>query len=270
MNTTNQRERTILASILDSPGKELPQSLKIILQTSADSFDDLRHRAIAYAIKQAMTNGHAPDIGEIGKHLASEHFSFLAEMNSDALPLALAEIEAETLLRHIKARQVTGTLEEALQVAKENPNKAGFVAKTTVAALQSLTPETQIESGPKQWPKPLSENAYIGFAGKFVRAVEDHTEADPAAILFQFLICFGNCINTSAFFQQEWTRHNAREFVLIVGRSAKSRKGTSWNIVKEIFKLADRTGSKKGLSAVLAAARALSIVSEIRRQRKMN
>jgi hypothetical protein len=91
----------------------------------------------------------------------------------------------------------------------------------------------------KQWPKPLGEDAYIGPAGDFVRAVEAHTESDPAAILFQYLVCFGNCVGAGPFYRQEWTPHNAREFVLIVGRSAKARKGTSWNIVKEVFRLAD-------------------------------
>jgi hypothetical protein len=66
-------------------------------------------------------------------------------------------------------------------------------------------------------------------------------------------VCFGNCINTSAFFRQEWTRHNAREFILIVGRSAKARKGTSWNIVKEIFKLADPNWSKKRIVSGLGS-----------------
>ena len=72
-----------------------------------------------------------------------------------------------------------------------------------------------------------------------------HTEADPAALLFQFLVCFGNCIGTTPFYRHEWTLHHAREFVLIVGRSAKARKGTSWNIIREIFRQADEIWSKK-------------------------
>ncbi len=71
------------------------------------------------------------------------------------------------------------------------------------------------------------------------------TEADPAALMFQFLICFGNCIGANAFYQHERTRHHAREFVLIIGKSAKARKGTSWNIVREIFELADENWLKK-------------------------
>ena len=244
MITTNQRERIIIASVIDSPNQELPPTIKAIIQTAPEGFDDLRHRAVATAIKQSITNGHAPDFAEIGKHLGSEHFSFIASLNHDALPLALAEIEAAPLLRDIEARRVTGTLAEALQVAKENPGKAAIVAKTAAAALQSLTPETQAERC-KKWPKPLGEDAYIGLAGDFVGVVEAHTESDPAALMFQFLVCFGNCTGTNSFYRQEWTAHNAREFVLIVGKSAKARKGTSWNIVKEIFRLADENWSKK-------------------------
>lgn len=115
----------------------------------------------------------------------------------------------------------------------------------TDAAPPAATPEAQNESANRQWPKPLGEDAHIGFAGEFVLSVMHHTEADPAALLFQLLVCFGNCISTNAFYRQEWTMHHAREFVLIVGKSAKARKGTSWNIIKEIFRLADENWSKK-------------------------
>lgn len=115
------------------------------------------------------------------------------------------------------------------------------LAENSIAA----KPEPQTESGGKQWPKPLGVDAYIGIVGDFVGVVEGHTESDPAAILFQFLVCFGNAVGTSAFYRQEWTAHNAREFVLIVGRSAKARKGTSWNIVREVFRLADGNWFKK-------------------------
>ena len=108
----------------------------------------------------------------------------------------------------------------------------------------STTSEAVGDSGKRQWPKPLGEDAFSGFAGEFIYAVQEHTEADPAALLFQFLVCFGNCVGTGAAYRQEWTLHHAREFVLIVGRSAKARKGTSWNIIREIFLRADKNWSK--------------------------
>ncbi len=122
-----------------------------------------------------------------------------------------------------------------------------------IAAMLSDMPDTQSETGKKPWPKPLGEDAFIGFAGEFIQAVREHTEADPAALLFQFLVCFGNCIGTSAAYRQEWTMHHAREFVLIVGRSAKARKGTSWNIIREIFQLADKNWSKKRIVSGLGS-----------------
>jgi hypothetical protein len=108
-----------------------------------------------------------------------------------------------------------------------------------------MTSEATPRHPGRTWPAPLGEDAFIGLAGDFILAVREHTESDPAALLFQFLVCFGNSLNAGPYFQQEWTRHHAREFALIVGLSAKARKGTSWNIVKEIYKLADERWTKR-------------------------
>jgi hypothetical protein len=133
---------------------------------------------------------------------------------------------------------------------------------TTAGELPSVLAESQSDAGRTQWPKPLGEDAYIGFAGEFVLSVMRHTEADPAALMFQFLACFGNCINTNAYYRQEWTPHHAREFVLIIGRSAKARKGTSWNIIKEVFLLADAGWSKKRIVGGLGSGE--GVVNSVR------
>ena len=100
---------------------------------------------------------------------------------------------------------------------------------------------------------PLNEDAYVGLAGQFVTTVEPHTESDRAALMFQFLVCFGNCIGTNAFYLHERTPHHAREFVLIVGKSSKARKGTSLNIVKSIFKRADEKWHTKHIVSGLGS-----------------
>jgi len=50
-----------------------------------------------------------------------------------------------------------------------------------------------IETAPTlpQWPDPLRADAFHGVAGELVRLLEPHTEADPAAMLLQFLIAWG-------------------------------------------------------------------------------
>ena len=44
------------------------------------------------------------------------------------------------------------------------------------------------------WPEPMQETAFHGLAGEIVREIEPHSEADPAAILAQFLAGVGNAV----------------------------------------------------------------------------
>jgi hypothetical protein len=82
--------------------------------------------------------------------------------------------------------------------------------------------------------------------------LEPHTESDPAALLFQFLVAFGNCVNGGPHYLVENTRHPGRLFAAIVGESAKARKGTSWQQIRAIFDAADKVWAAKvtgGLSS---------------------
>ena len=102
-------------------------------------------------------------------------------------------------------------------------------------------------------PDPLDEEAFHGLVGDFVKTIEPHTESDPAALLIQFLVVFGNVIDRNAHFHIEADDHYANLFTVIVGRTAKARKGTSWGHVKSFFKEVDEEwGSnriKSGLSS---------------------
>jgi Protein of unknown function (DUF3987) len=100
------------------------------------------------------------------------------------------------------------------------------------------TPDNTSATGP-HWPKPLAREAFHGLAGDFVRAVEPYSEADPAAILLQFLTAFGSVIGSSPCFMVGATAHRLNEFVLIVGRTAKSRKGTSLGEVRAVIGAVD-------------------------------
>lgn len=94
----------------------------------------------------------------------------------------------------------------------------------------------------------LREEALHGAAGDFVRAIGPHTEADPAAILIQLLTAFGNACGRGPGFMVESDQHGTNEFAVIVGESAKARKGTSWGHVLAVMEKAD-----PGFSARLAA-----------------
>ena len=115
-------------------------------------------------------------------------------------------------------------------------------------SLAKATPESGTEferpgsslgtKGPR-WPDPLGEKAYYGLAGDIVRAIEPHTEADPAALLFQFLTAFGNVIGRSAYFLAEADQHYTNLFTIQVGVTSRGRKGTSLGQVLRPFKMVD-------------------------------
>jgi hypothetical protein len=85
------------------------------------------------------------------------------------------------------------------------------------------------------WPLPPRAAAFTGLAGEIVRAIEPHSESDPLAILVQLLVCFGSAIGRGAHYAVEATEHHGNEFALLVGPSAKARKGSSWDHVQRIF-----------------------------------
>jgi hypothetical protein len=104
-------------------------------------------------------------------------------------------------------------------------------------APQTEQPEAKRKSS-TSWPT-LPDEALYGLAGNVVEAIEPHSEADPAAILIQFLTCVGNVLDRVYYYQIESDRHHANLFTVLVGDSAKARKGTSLGRVKSVIKDAD-------------------------------
>jgi bifunctional DNA primase/polymerase-like protein len=98
------------------------------------------------------------------------------------------------------------------------------------------------------WPKSLSKRAYWGLAGDVVRAIGPITEADEAGLLVQFLISFGNAIGRNAHFRVGSAKQHTNLFGVLVGRTAKARKGTSWAEVERFFESADRVWRKRCLA----------------------
>jgi hypothetical protein len=100
---------------------------------------------------------------------------------------------------------------------------------------QAVQPNGHDLTTVEPWPEPLAADAYHGIAGELVRAIEPTTEADPVAILLQFLAAFGNACGRRCYYQVEGDRHPAVIWPVLVGRTSKGRKGTSWGRVREII-----------------------------------
>jgi len=85
----------------------------------------------------------------------------------------------------------------------------------------------------------LARKARYGLAGDVLETNERHTEADPVAVLINFLIAFGSAAGRSPQVKVGADRHGLNLDAVLVGRSAKGRKGMSSNYVKDLMHAAD-------------------------------
>jgi len=102
------------------------------------------------------------------------------------------------------------------------------------------------------WPV-MHEAAYYGLAGEVVHSIEPHSEADPVAILMQFLAAFGNAVGLSPYYQIEGDKHRAKLFVVTSGATSKGRKGTALGRIRQLMEIADRDWERDNIQSGLSS-----------------
>ena len=107
------------------------------------------------------------------------------------------------------------------------------------------------------YPELLGPAAFYGLAGEIVRRIEPHTEADPAALLFQLLAAFGNLIGHEHYIVADGTRHYLNLFGVLVGQSSKGRKGTSWNHIANVMERVESEWRQDRISFGLSSGEGL-------------
>jgi hypothetical protein len=110
------------------------------------------------------------------------------------------------------------------------------------------------------WPY-LPREALHGLAGQVVQVIGPHSEADPAAILVQFLAAAGNLLGSGPHCAVESTWHALNLFAVLVGESSKARKGTSWGHIDRLFARVDPTWASARVTGGLSSAEGL--ISEV-------
>lgn len=106
------------------------------------------------------------------------------------------------------------------------------MVKFTINSHNSLISQVAVS---KKWLSPLKNEAFYGLAGDIVKTIEPHTEADPAGILVQLLAAFGNVIGKCPHFKVEDDYHALKINPVLVGETARGRKGVSWSRVKRLY-----------------------------------
>ena len=107
------------------------------------------------------------------------------------------------------------------------------------------------------WPDALDPAALHGVIGEIVHAIEPHTESDPVAILAQSLIVFGSMLGRCGYYQVEASRHHTNQFAVLVGESARSRKGSSLDQVLAVFSPVDRHWAERRIASGLSSGEGL-------------
>ncbi len=106
------------------------------------------------------------------------------------------------------------------------------------------------------WPK-LDPAAFHGLAGEIVHAIEPETEADPPAVLVTTLSFFGSAVGPGPHAEADGSCHPARLNAVIVGDTARSRKGTSAQHPRRIFQAADPIWSDRLFDGGLSSGEGL-------------
>lgn len=96
----------------------------------------------------------------------------------------------------------------------------------------------------------LGPDAMSGIPGLLVETIGPATEADPVAVLVQFLAAFGNAVGRGPYFQAEADRHYLNLFLALVGESSKGRKGTSLAYAKRLLVEADPSWEARNVSGL--------------------
>jgi hypothetical protein len=176
-------------------------------------------------------------------------------------------IKAEDPTGEVVAHQATvDALQEFAEFHEIGADDAQhIISEAKKVAAASSSPVTPSSSPPAlvatEWPL-INPAAFHGLAGEVVRTIEPHSEADPVAILLQMLVFVGNVIGRLPYYQIESDRHHCNLFAVLVGASAKARKGTSMGRVKAVTRVADESWHADRIKGGLSSGEGL--ISEVR------
>lgn len=102
----------------------------------------------------------------------------------------------------------------------------------------------------KHWPESMADEAFYGLPGEVINAIEPYSEADRHALLITFLTMFGNLIHRGAYYPVAADRHYPNLFAVIVGDSAKGRKGMSANFIIQLLSKIDEAWARRVTSGL--------------------
>lgn len=147
-----------------------------------------------------------------------------------------------------------GTKEKFLELIKQ-------ASAWSPPPVESTTPEEEpglntLNTHTSPWPT-LKPEALYGLAGEAVKMIEPHSEADPVALLVNFLACFGNVVGDGPHFVAEADKHPMRISAVAVGETSKGRKDSAWGRIKKLYASVDPNWVKDHIVSGLSSGEGL-------------
>jgi len=245
-------EEAVIGGILIK--KEIPTEVRRIIP-SADAFCDHKLQEIYQAMleldevgmpidflllrDQLLRNGNLDSIGgEI----------FLSDLSSRVPTSANLEQYAHLVLESNLDRD----FDNRLQLEAERFRRGETTRREVAESIADAQSGAVLHTPKTSWPDPVADAALHGLAGDVVRQLEPHTEADPVGLLVSFLTMVGNAFGTNAYMQTGGDRQFPRLFTVLVGETAKGRKGSSLGYIRMLMSIADPSSLEReatGLSS---------------------
>jgi hypothetical protein len=150
--------------------------------------------------------------------------------------------------------------------AYPNLNKLPISERSEESSAGAVEPDTKAtvlspSSLSSRWPA-LDPAALHGIAGRVVKTLEPHTEADPVALLLTFLTATGNILGLGPHAIADAAQHPARLNVVLVGQTSRARKGTAWAQTRNLLAQVDPSWTTGCVLPGIASGEAL--IAEVR------
>ncbi len=270
-----EAEQSLLGSILHEPAK-LPDVMRSGLQAT-DFYRD-SHQYLYQAMIDLYDQEKPIDGVMLADILESQDRFHLVGGDPGLYEIALAVPTGANALYYAgivrekaRARRIIEGATELISDAYSNQHTADELADRVARQAAAVDPHGDEEelNLPGGWPEGMAEEAFDGLAGEIVRRILPMTEADPAALLAQFLVAFANAAGYGPALELGATRHGVNLFACIVGRSSRARKGTSWEFIRRIMTEADPDwGRRRILSGLSTGEGMIEAVRDARHKRE--
>jgi len=138
-------ERAVLATVIEANGATLPPTISRLLEHAPEAWEDLRHGAIAAAIRRLRAEGRAVTPELVLPTLAGDKTgaALLLGTLPGGLSFKMAEVEAESVWRSYETRRTKQLLSEAVIEVDRQPDMAAAIASVAAKGLAELAGDRQ-------------------------------------------------------------------------------------------------------------------------------